>query len=147
MTVIAWDGAVMAADRRAVDSGVELLVSKLRRFDGMLVGISGEAAHAEELFAWFAAGASPEAYPPAQREDATWCAVLAVRPDGTLLRYGLTPYPIQIANSFAAIGSGRDYALAAMHLGRGARQAVEVACALNTSCGGGIDHLFLGGKL
>ena len=37
----------------------------------------------------------------------------------------------------------RDFALAAMHLGKSAREAVEVACALDVFCGNGIDTLEL----
>jgi ATP-dependent protease HslVU (ClpYQ) peptidase subunit len=40
-----------------------------------------------------------------------------------------------------ATGSGRDYALAAMHCGKTAREAVEIACLFETGCGNGVDEL------
>jgi hypothetical protein len=40
-----------------------------------------------------------------------------------------------------AIGSGRDFAAAAMYLGKTAREAVEVAMALTGFCGHGVDTL------
>ena len=43
------------------------------------------------------------------------------------------------------MGHGRDFTLAAMHLGHDARTAVEVACALDAFCGCGIDTLTLEG--
>ena len=36
--------------------------------------------------------------------------------------------------SFAAIGAGRDFALAALHLGHNVKKAVEVACELSVFC-------------
>ena len=46
-----------------------------------------------------------------------------------------------IEDTFAASGSGRDYARAVMHMGHRAWDAVAVACALDTECGNGIDTL------
>ncbi len=41
---------------------------------------------------------------------------------------------VQEITDFAAIGAGRDFALAALHLGHDARKAVEVACKLSVYC-------------
>jgi len=41
---------------------------------------------------------------------------------------------IQEITDFMAIGAGRDFALAAMHLGHDVRKAVEVACELSVYC-------------
>ncbi len=62
---------------------------------------------------------------------------------GNCYGYYLSPYPEWNQDRFDAIGSGRDYALAAMYLGHDARRAVEVASALDNGCGNGIDVLTL----
>jgi len=69
----------------------------------------------------------------------------AVRIDseGRILLYGSGPNPELVEDKVYAGGCGRDYALAAMHLGHDARKAVEVACALDVHCGLGIDALEL----
>ena len=57
------------------------------------------------------------------------------------LRYEQTPNPFVVEDKQWAIGSGRDYAIAAMHLGRTAAEAVAVACLFDVSCGMGIDTM------
>lgn len=47
-------------------------------------------------------------------------------------------FSIMPVESFTAIGSGRDFALAAMHLGKSARQAVEIATELDLFTGGNV---------
>jgi len=46
--------------------------------------------------------------------------------DGTLTVHEIT--------DFAAIGAGSDFALAALHLGKTATEACEVACKLSVMC-------------
>jgi ATP-dependent protease HslVU (ClpYQ) peptidase subunit len=43
--------------------------------------------------------------------------------------------------SFHALGSGRDFALAAMYLGKNAREAVEIAMEFDLETGKGVDCL------
>ena len=47
----------------------------------------------------------------------------------------------KVEDQFAAWGSGRDFALTAMHLGKSAREAVEIACLFENGCGNGVDVL------
>jgi hypothetical protein len=49
-------------------------------------------------------------------------------------REDLGVWPATTIGGFAAVGSGSDYALAAMHAGASAKLAVEIACKLNLSC-------------
>lgn len=39
------------------------------------------------------------------------------------------------------MGSGRDFAIAAMHCGKTAREAVEIASLYENGCGNGVDVL------
>jgi hypothetical protein len=64
--------------------------------------------------------------------------------DGELWVYdSKTAYPENIKTKFFARGCGRDYALAAMYLGKSAIEAVQVASALDVNCGMGVDSLCL----
>lgn len=42
MTVIAWDGVTLAADRLSGCTGVRMSLTKIHRVDGMLVGGAGD---------------------------------------------------------------------------------------------------------
>ena len=61
--------------------------------------------------------------------------MLVVRKDGPLHQYETTPWPLVLHNKQWAIGSGRDFAMAAMYLGKTARAAVELATVLCCACG------------
>lgn len=140
MTCIAWDGHTLAADKRALRSGLPTTVTKVARVGDMLIGFAGDLAGAMEMVAWIAAGAKPEALPANQRTD-SFVDVLCVMPDGKVLLYERGPIPYQAEQRFVATGSGRDFAMAAMHLGKTAAEAVEVACLFDMYSGNGIDTL------
>lgn len=143
MTVIVWDGKTLAADKRAVSAGYGGgTVTKIHRWEGGLMGFSGDYDLGIAMLDWLRAGASPSQYPQRQRTE-DYTAVIVVRRDGTVVRYEREPVPMPFQNVPQAMGSGRDYALAAIHLGCDARRAVEVACALDVGCGNGIDTLTL----
>lgn len=61
--------------------------------------------------------------------------------DNRCFVYSDTSYPVEIEDKFFASGSGRDFAMAAMHLGLNAVEAVKVACLFDVNCGNGIDQL------
>lgn len=42
---------------------------------------------------------------------------------------------MRVDSAFHAVGSGRDFAIAAMHYGKSAREAVELACLYDVSTG------------
>src|SRR4051812_1035464 len=126
MTVIAWDGKTLAADKRASSGGLMRTVTKIRRIYGNLVGVSGDACHMEALFTWFASGADPAKYPSFQNDENKHSDLLVVTPQGEIHKYEHAAFPIRFEDRLFAMGSGRDYALAAMHLGKSASEAVEV---------------------
>lgn len=143
MTCIAWDGKTLAADKRATNGTARNTVTKIYRAGDVLVGVSGDLAFGMQLLEWVMAGRNPDTFPASQREEKTWQPMLVIEADGTMARYEQTPYPIRWQDAFGAIGSGRDYALAAMHLGKTAEEAVAVATAFDPGCGNGIDTLTL----
>lgn len=142
MTVIAWDGKTLAGDKMSCSIGYGYKVTKIHRLkDGSICGFSGDGDHAIALLAWLNGDRDHAAFPSAQKDNDT-CAFV-VRPDGTRYSIGKTPHPNPSEDQFYAMGHGRDFAIAAMHLGLTAREAVEVACRLDVFCGNGIDTLTL----
>jgi len=137
MTVIAWDGKSIAADRLAVMEGLRRTTSKLHRFNGRVLTFAGEQATGLALVRWYKDGADPAKYPERQKTD-DWTRLI-VASAGGVEHFERQPFPIRVEDPFSAWGSGRDFALASMYLGRSAEEAVRVACEFDTGCGGGVD--------
>ena len=144
MTVIAFDGRSVAADRRLNCGTMTGQVCKVFQTPHGILAGAGSLAQIREMLAWLNDGAELDAFPDSQRNNPDCPTLMQVLPAGQLLIYEDTPYPYQVDSPFWAIGSGAPYAMAAMHLGKSAREAVEVACALDSNCGNGIDELVLG---
>jgi hypothetical protein len=141
LTVIAFDGKTLAADKACATSGYISTVTKLFRINGLPVALSGDETAAMAFLAWFGGARDPAAYPKLMETEETNAYVL--EKDGFLRRYGKGPHPARIEDTHFAAGCGRDYALAAMYLGKDAVEAVKVACALDTHCGKGCDSMEL----
>ncbi|HOW46123.1 MAG TPA: hypothetical protein P5305_01545 [Rubrivivax sp.] len=139
MTVLAWDGKTLAADKQATSSGMKRTVTKVFRVGELLVGVSGDLAHGLEMVEWVRDGRKPERFPEHQRGE-NWCATLVIE-GGRPMLYEDTPYAIINEDPVLAFGSGRDYALAAMFCGMSAAEAVRVACHFDAGCGMGIDAI------
>lgn len=144
MSVIAWDGKSLASDKRALSSGMIRVTTKISRTGSMLVGYVGAADVGEEMRAWHADGAVPGDFPSSARDKDGPATLVVVREDGSIWLYERGPYPIRhdAGQQFAA-GSGRDFALMAMHLGKTAEEAVELASMFESGCGNGVDVLDL----
>lgn len=141
MTVIAWDGKTLAADRMSSSSGSFMTTRKLQKINGHLVGGAGCSAQVRMHMAWYAAGADPSELPSVIASDDVPSLLLVISPEKRIFLYENGPLPTEFFDPFVAIGSGRDFALAAMHLGYDALMAVNVASRLSTSCGGGYNTL------
>jgi ATP-dependent protease HslVU (ClpYQ) peptidase subunit len=140
MTCIAWDGRTLAADKRGTVAGMGYTVTKIHRVSDGLVAFSGGGAHASELLQWFKGARDPSTYP--RCDDDGGAGTIRIDMSSRIFMYSsANPYPELIESPFFARGSGRDYAMAAMHLGCDARRAVEVACHFDINCGGGIDTM------
>lgn len=95
------------------------------------------------MLAWISRGAKPASFPESQRDKNDWAATLVIRPGPIIELYERTPYPIRYEDKQFACGTGRDFALAAMFLGKNAKEAVKVACVFDPGCGNGVDELRL----
>jgi ATP-dependent protease HslVU (ClpYQ) peptidase subunit len=144
MTTVVFANGVMAADRMACEGNNKSgRMTKIFRSRGHLVGFSGSADVSMVLLRWFENGANEEEWPDPHGDDNLESSMLVVTPAGQVLQYERFPIPLIMEHEFHAIGSGRDFALAALHLGCDARAAVELASKLDAYTGGGIDTLSL----
>jgi hypothetical protein len=144
VTVIAWDGKTLAADRYSEQGYVRGERTKIRRLaDGRLVGAAGRTSISLEVIAWLENGGLPSDYPASARGDDA--AVIVVNTDGKAVIYDCGPVPLHIeGRKYVAIGSGAEAAMAAMYLGCDAVRACHVAGAVVVRCGGnGFDTLTL----
>ena len=142
MTVIAFDGKTVAADRRAVHAGVCRTTTKITRHKNMIIGCAGDVDIAQSLFYWAKQGFNPETFPD-MRGGELCASTIVIQDDGTIWLIERTPHHIEYHDPFFAIGSGRDFAMAAMALGKSAKEAVELACQFDVGCGNGVDVLEL----
>ncbi len=142
MTIIAWDGKTLAADKRGLNSGLPRTLTKIRRIGDLLVGVSGDAADQQDVMAWVEQGRKVDNYPKAMLDKELGSSMVIIE-DGKIMYYGTSPLPTVIEDKTIAMGSGRDYAIAAMHLGKSAREAVEIASLFDVGCGNGVDVLTL----
>jgi ATP-dependent protease HslVU (ClpYQ) peptidase subunit len=137
MTTIAWDGAVLAGDRR-ISSGTTVYTStKIRRTaDGRLIGATGDYGVCIAMLDWLEQGGTR----PQCQESERWVSAIEIMPDGTCWMHNRDTR-WRVEDGFVAIGSGRDYAMAAMALGHPARVGVEVASRFDPGTGNGVDEL------
>lgn len=141
--MIAWDGTKLAADKLADSAGLARTTTKIRRAkNGALIGASGRTSYCVAAMEWYDAGADPAAYPKCQDSD-DFADLLVIEPTGRILKYERAPSAMHFEDTTFAMGSGRDYAMAAMFLGFDAVRAVEVASHFDTGCGNGVDVLML----
>ena len=141
MTVIAWDGKTLAADKMAVvGTHKGGTTTKIFRWEGGLCGLAGGMAQGLAVIDWLQNGADKDSFPKDPEHESS---ILVITNCRKVLYYEDSPIALPFENTFHAIGSGRDYALAALYLGKSAKEAVEIACQLDAYCGNGVDTLEL----
>lgn len=141
MTVIAWDGQTLAADKRGTSSGLRFKVTKIFRTSIGLIGVDGNYDVCMELLDWIRNGQVVSNYPKSQENDSRYSYLILIKPDKQIYRYERGPIPFKVEEPYFAVGSGRDFALAAMYIGKTAKEAVEIASHFQTDCGDGVDEL------
>lgn len=139
MTVIVWDGKTLAADKQFTNAGLRRTGTKLFRLRDGAVGIEGSTVDALALVDWLRGDRKPADFPESCKGDDA-PAVLGVI-NGKIQYWNGSPYPVTYDEPFTASGSGRDYAIAAMHCGKTAAEAVEIASIYDNACGLGVDTL------
>lgn len=138
MTVIAWDGKTLAADKQGESGGLKCIVTKIFKLGtGELIGISGTLSEGLAAIQWYKDGALPDKYPISKDSESS----MIVISNGVIHKYEDHYKPFIIQNRFYAFGSGRELAIGAMAMGADAETAVEIACQYESGCGMGIDVL------
>lgn len=135
MSVVAWDGKMVAADQLCDFHGLRVQKT-VQCPDGSIVGACGHGNACREALIWFASGC------PGQRpwSDPKDVQLLRVYPDRAEVWSAGKGEPIPVQPPFA-IGSGSEYAMGAMLAGASAREAVKIAIIGDTACGGNVTTM------
>jgi hypothetical protein len=138
MTVIAWDGKTLAADRQINVGEMKYRSSKIEKLDnGEVIAWNGCIDAGLVLAQWYKDGADPKKFPYDPKDNAMTDLVVA---DSSGVRaYCQSPHP-HIPDGPMAWGSGALAAKAALKMGGNAVTAVSVTCDVSNSCGMGIEH-------
>lgn len=139
MTVIAWDGQTLAADRQRTFGGTPTTMRKARKIvapDGrvFLVGCCGRSDFIQMFLAWLEGGERPS-FPVT--ED--FAAIVIDQRHRIWVIHDTLIYVEVFGIALWGIGSGGNYAMGAMEHGATAAQAVKVASRLDINCGLGVD--------
>ena len=138
MTTIAasLDYMEIAADSMCSGDSSFYLVDKLRKGKSSIFGAAGDWDKILKFYDVIDNGGDLDSESDIE--------VIELRNDGIWV-YESTIIPARIKNSFYAIGSGAAYAIAAMHLGKTPKQAIEIAALFDPGTRGPIDVVMLGG--
>lgn len=140
MTTIAWDGKTLAADRQSTYGNVKVESRKIRDCGPFVFALAGEKDNIETIAGWIA-----QATPAAGRaplKEGGMHGIAVRKEDGAAFSLeGERATMIRVyAGKFAA-GSGFEFALAAMTLGKTAVQAVVFASRFDMYSGLGVDSV------
>jgi len=139
MSVIAFDGITIAADKQGTRGSNRYTTTKLHRIDDNTVaGYVGSLDHGAQLLNWYCDGANDKRFPFLADENDR--ATLVIMHKGVLgICFGGVPVIHIVEDTPYAVGSGEDVAMGAMLAGATAVRAVELACEMNIYCGKGVD--------
>ena len=139
MTTIAAKASTgeIAADSMVSGDDSFYLVEKLRKGQESIYGGCGDWDKLLKFYNSLESGAD--------LDSDTDVTVLELRSDGIWI-YESTIIPAKIKNDFWAIGTGANFAIAAMHLGLNPAEAVKLACLYDTSSHEPIDVMSLSGR-
>lgn len=138
LSVVAWDGKTLAADRQGSQGDLRFRTCKIRKLpNGDLVAFTGPLENGMAVALWYEKGADPAAWPASQKGD-DWSRLIVVS-RGKVFVYEQLPLRQPVLERVAAWGSGRDFALGAMAMGATAERAVQVASRFASSCGFGVQ--------
>lgn len=144
MSVIAWDGEVLAADKLATRGDILYTTTKIFKIGADAVGTTHCLTSGLKLIGWYKAGAKPEEFPKLNK-DTDYAMLIVVNREG-VRHYEAEPVGIPITDPFFAWGSGSEFAIGAMAMGASAIQAVEIASKHCSGCGRGVDHIRINGS-
>lgn len=138
MSIVAWDGHILAADRQVTCGDMKVRGSKMRRLpSGSVLAWTGNQDCGLILSCWYENGADIDKWPEFQKLD-NWTRLIVADRTG-IFYYEQHPVSQRVLEPFLAFGSGRDYAMGALEMGANAVQAVEVASRFDIYSGLGVE--------
>lgn len=142
MSVIAFDGKMMAADRQMTSGESKYTTTKIFKEGNLIMGFTGTMPTGIALMDWVKNGCQDKF--DFNEEYASDILFFNTGTKELWLSNGMTPFRIQ--DDLFSMGSGADIALAAMKLGKTAKEAVELANEINVFCGMGVDVIYINGE-
>lgn len=133
MSVIAWDGKILACDRAANDGVNKWQVDKIWEINGKILACMGSVDNVHKVVSWFLDGATAR-YPVMS----AMTHLIYLCPDRGMVRYNHTGTPVVHGSNLFAIGEGRDFAYGALALGHTAIEAVQAANKFSIFCDFGV---------
>lgn len=123
------DGQISAGNTIVETSCIKVFRLK----DGALVGFAGNVYNWQPILDYFNSDKPKKKWPSIEGV----CDTLVLEPDGQLFMYDTLGRSFR-CNAPRALGSGWQYALAALKCGADVRAAIEVACELDAHSSGTI---------
>lgn len=133
MTTICWDGKTLAADSQT--TLFRGPYRKIHRCGSVLFGSSGDMQWNEAVRLWLCGGEKPTL------KGDLFHGIIIRDGRASIVNEHLIEMPVD--RPFMAVGTGRDFAMAAMHLGKSAVEAVAIAMLFDSDTGGEITMLEL----
>lgn len=153
MSVVAWDGRRLAADRQGTNGSRALVVTKMFEIEAVrdgekvraIVAFTGMPSHFGALLRWVALEDHETTALPTFQSTEDWSRLVVLYPHtGKVYVYEATGHPVLVEETSAAWGAGADFALGAMAAGVSAPTAVEITSRYSTLCGQGVDFFDCG---
>lgn len=138
MTIIAWDGKTLAADRQMTNNDLRIQCSKIMRWRDYVIAWTGDNEQGLILSEWFKGGMAREKWPKFQEHEQNWTRLIYASKSGCGF-FERLPVAQEVIDPFVAFGSGRDFAMGAMAMGADARKAVEITQIYSCDCGFGVE--------
>lgn len=149
MTVICYDGKSLVADKQATMGNIKFAVTKIVKVGDWAIGMAGTATDSLKFIEWFKSSISKSKVKveyPFDDDDTGDFQILCVNIKTKEVRYyddTGNGTPVIVKQNYFAIGSGCQFALTALFLGKTAKEAVEITSALCPDCGEGLDVIEL----
>lgn len=141
MTTIAWDGELLASDRRVTYGTIsDARVTKIGKTKKGLCGAAGVTSICAAFRRWFMEGEKGD--PPFMGKDGDAATGFIIRPNGVRFMYDQFGW-YEVDPGPFAMGSGYEIALGAMRQGSFADKAVQIAAEFDGSTGNEVDMLRL----
>ena len=144
MTVIAWDGKIVAVDTLELYDHIKTATTKLHRlmYDReTVVAYCGDSRAGWALYQWAEVHQfNPEKFPDQSSSDAHRADLIVFRKGQKPLEYSHSPVGYPVDHPYLAWGAGHEIAVAALALGKNAIEAALLACKLSNTCGEPVLH-------